>query len=202
MNQHTQHYLDSHFFSLAFHYKYKQYKKYKHAIYRNTLALIFISVAFSIGKALIMHTTSPLCLFFMSDSDTPLYIVGIIYTSIAFNTMIFSAVILLLTWVKWMTHESTKLPETFWKNSGRYFLTRVIFLSTVNFTPWLMLGIITVLNIRGHQIARQVIMWSLWAVPFNAILNPLIYSFSSLAIRRTLMCRNSASLAAGAVEST
>ena len=189
-------------FSLAFHYKYKQYKKYKHAIYRNTLALIFISVAFSIGKALIMHTTSPLCLFFMSDSDTPLYIVGIIYTSIAFNTMIFSAVILLLTWVKWMTHESTKIPETFWKNSGRYFLTRVIFLSTVNFTPWLMLGIITVLNIRGHQIARQVIMWSLWAVPFNAILHPLIYSFSSLAIRRTLMCRNSASLAAGAVEST
>ena len=179
-------------FSLTLPFK---YKKYKHVVYRNILALMLTFAAFSIGKAFIMETISPLCLFFIVDSATPLHIVAIIYTSVALNTLIFSAVILVSACMKWMvviTHESSTMSGKLGKKSDRYFLTRVIFLSTTNFIPWFVLGIITFLNTRGHQISLEVITGSMLIIPSNAVLNPLVYCFSNAAVRRALTRGNSA----------
>ena len=60
-------------FSLVLTYKYKQYKKYKHAIYRKTLALMLISVAFSIRKAF-TWTQQALCASFLCQIQIHLYI--------------------------------------------------------------------------------------------------------------------------------
>ena len=175
-----------------------KYKKYKHVIYRKTLELMFISVAFSIGKSFIMDTTSSMCLAIIADSNTPLYIVGIIYASVAVNALIFSVIIIILSGMKTAvvkSQESAMVTGRIGKNTVQYFVMRMMFISTTNFIAWFMIGLITVLNTRGHKLARDVIVGSMLVFPSNAVLNSLMYYVSSSKIRRALTCDNSLSLA-------
>ena len=180
-----------------------KYKRYKHGIYNKTLELMFISVAFSTCKSFIMDTTSSMCLTMIADSNTPLYIVGIIYTSVAVNSLIFSVIIILLLGMKTMVvkgQDSAMMAGRNGKNTVQYFVIHMMFISTVNFIAWFMIGLITVLNTRGHKIARGVIVGSMLVFPSNALLNSLMYYFSSAKIRRFLMRGNSLSLAPEASE--
>ena len=174
-----------------------KYKKYKNAIYRKTLALMFLFSVFSIVKSFIMDTTNPMCLVFIVDSNTQHYVVGIIYASVALNALIFSVTIVLLSRMKTMVakrEESATMAGRIGKNTVQYFVIRMMFLSTTNFITWFMIGLITVLNTGGLKISRDVIMGSMLVSPSNAVLNSLTYYISSAEIRRTLMCGHSLSL--------
>ena len=164
------------------------YREYKWAIYRSTLVIMLISIAFSVGKAFIMNTTSPMCLFFLANSNAPSYIFSIIYVSVVLNALIFVAVILFSTWMMCAIRESSKQSGRVWKKTDKRLVKRMIILSVTNFISWFIICLITLLNTRGHQITREVIMWSLLIIPSNAIMNPLIYCFSSVDIRRALLC--------------
>ena len=178
------------------------YKEYKWAIYRGNLALMLISTSFSIGKAFIMDTPSAMCLFFLVDLNAPSYIFGIIYVSVILNAVVFSAVMLFSTWMMCTIHKSSKLSGRVWKNTDRLLVKRMIILSMTNFISWFMICVITLLNAGGHQITREVIMWSMLVIPSNAILNPLIYCFCSVDIRRALLCGTSVSRTSRPLKST
>ena len=155
---------------------------------------------FLLSKSFIMDTTNSMCLGFMVDKKTRLYIVGIIYASVALNALIFSVIIILLSGIKTMVaknEESAAMARRTGKNTVQYFVIRMLFLSTINFITWFMIGFITVLNTGGHKISRDVIVGSMLIFPSNAVLNSLTHYISSAEIRRALTCGNSHSRAPG-----
>ena len=132
------------------------YKEYKWAIYRGNLALILISSSYSIGKAFIMDTKSPMCLFFMAHSNAPTYIFGIIYVSVVINALIFSAVLSFSTWMMYAIHESSKLSGRVWKNTDKRLVKRMIIMSMTNFISWFMVCLITLLNKKKEYFYKNI----------------------------------------------
>ena len=178
------------------------YKKYKWAIYRTTLTVMLISIAFSVGKAFIMDTTSAMCLFFMADSDAPLHIFNIIYVSVVLNASIFIAILLFSMWMMCAIHNSSRMSGSVSKKTEQRLVKRTIILSITNFISWFTICVITLLNSNGHAITREIIMWSMLVIPSNAVLNPLIYCFTSADIGRVLFCGYTTSLAPRSLKST
>ena len=170
------------------------YKEYKWAIHRSSMIFMVMSVAFSVGKSFIMDTTSPMCLFFITDPSAPFYIIGIIYVSVVMNALVFLAVIIFSTWMMCAIRESSQMSGRSWKITDQRLVKRMIILSVTNFISWFMICLITLLNTGGHHVSREAIMGSMLVIPANAVLNPLVYCLSSAEIRRALLCHKNASL--------
>ena len=174
------------------------YRNRKKMVDNISFSIMILFLVFSLTKSILMETTSPLCLFFVTKENPRTYVKSIILISAVINAINFAVILICSVWMIHCIHASCKKSGRGWRSGDTRLVVRVALLNSTNFICWFLVCIVTVMSLAGQRLPDTLVIGVIMVMPINAILNPVIYCISSSEIRKGLQFKRRDTLSSSA----